>query len=70
MHTKEKIEHQGSKSVRPRQIPYSIWKRIRIISIELGLTIPDTLDLLADLYEDLKSGAIISRERCEVVKND
>lgn len=39
------------KKVRPRSIPYRIWKRIRIISIELGLTIPDTLNFLADLYE-------------------
>ena len=58
-----------SKEVRPRRIPYGIWKRIKIISIELGLTIPDTLDLLADIYEDLKRGELVEASKCwEVIE--
>jgi len=45
--------------VRPREIPRDIWERIRCIAYELHLTIPDTLDLLADLYQDVRAGSLL-----------
>ena len=42
-----------------REIPRDIWERIRGIAYEPHLTIPDTLDLLADLYQDVRAGSLL-----------
>jgi len=69
-----KSHRQGAKrkdSVRPREIPVEIWERIRRIAYELHLTIPDTLNLLADIYQDVRAGKLVDVERCVmVVDND
>lgn len=48
------VDRSDNTLVRPRAIPKRIWLRIKAIAQELHLTIPDTLNLLADLYEEVK----------------
>ncbi len=56
--------------VRPREIPKVVWDHIRRISWELRLTIPDTLDLLADIYQDVREGKLVDVEKCVMVVSD
>ena len=42
--------------VRPGRIPRHIWERFQRVKEELQLSNADTLNLLLDLYDDVKKG--------------
>ena len=44
--------------VRPGKIPRHIWERFQEVKEELQLSNADTLNLLLDLYEDMKKEVI------------
>ncbi len=60
----KKITKRSKGYVRPRAIPRNIWSKIKVISNELCLTIPDTLNLLTLLYADVRQGRLIEKEKC------
>ena len=49
---------------RPPSIPVGIYIRFKQVQAELLLDFADTLNLLVDLYYDVKNGELVPREKC------
>ena len=54
----------GEGWVKPPRIPRRIYSRFKRVQAELLLNVVDTLNLLIDLYYDVKNGELVPREKC------
>lgn len=54
----------GEGWVKPPRIPRRIYSRLKQVQGELLLTLGDTINLLVDLYYDVKNGELVPREKC------
>ena len=52
------------KLVNPSKVPLWVYSRLKQVQAELLLTLGDTLNLLIDLYYDVKNGELVPREKC------
>ena len=50
--------------VRPPRMSRDIYLRLKAVQEELQLTVEDTIDLLIDLYEDVKNKVLVTRDEC------